>query len=716
MALQDNGGNALGDALNANAHPGAPPPPPAMAALSLEYSSYRERYSDSRADPFGADYHAIMQEYSAPLANAQPPLGITNRVYASAHEMPHAYVTLVGDEAGGLGKVQLVHRPALFPTVMGQPLTQWSNRAFAFAGDVMGPAGAGHINIVEFPADAFHLVANQIRVPTTAVLEAAFAVGPDVSTVGPYGENDDGTEVLRTRNYMYVPPKYVPILLAHSLTPREAWTRVRGAIVADQATVACAPLLDWLRIACTLRLGQQVPILQQPFPMVPLADADLQSHRLALLRNDLPGRFALQLPQGDAFQVAAAIGALASEQRDARAETLARVTADNNKTPTGRWGPHLTKLLRIAQVATVAELAPIWVELAKTPKRLERPTMQAWADTTAANLGMPSSAPIITPALAAKIIIFQFDPAYGHVDNLEDGIQPFLVGYRNPLAVQAARDNAGNYDLLHQGSVGATMVDILQFKNSDKIAMPTAIIHVTLALKQYRVLLHMLLKGTHQLAVEFDLFCTAWSNQEADLHELCSSTPYFAALVVRWVQIRLACWFKDQSAQAGTMLEAPDLVDLLRKIRLQEPWQPSIPPAYLPGPAPAPAPSPRFPAPAPGVPPAPAPVGPAPALGGPAPVQPQQHQVQNIAYDRRYAEFRDLNIPLAEVLRLDRVNANSLPTNASGGANCIAYHVRGSCYSGCNRSTDHRAQTPAESTKLLAWCTVAYANAAAARA
>jgi hypothetical protein len=305
-----------------------------------------------------------MQEYSAPLANAQPPLGITNRVYASAHEMPHAYVTLVGDKAGRLGKVQLVHRPALFPTVMGQPLTQWSNRAFAFAGDVMGPAGAGHINIVEFPADAFHLVANQIRVPATAVLEAAFAVGPDVSTVGPYGENDDGTEVLRTTpDYMYVPPKYVLILLAHSLTPREAWTRVRGA-----SEGRLCPLLDWLRIACTLCLGQLVPILQQPFPMVPLADADLQSHRLALLRNDLPGRFALQVPKGDAFQVAAAVGALASDQHDARAETLARVTADNNKTPTGRWGPHITKLLCIAQVATVAELAPIWAELAKTPK------------------------------------------------------------------------------------------------------------------------------------------------------------------------------------------------------------------------------------------------------------------------------------------------------------------------------------------------------------
>jgi hypothetical protein len=163
----------------------------------------------------------------------------------------------------------------------------------------------------------------------------------------------------------------------------------------------------WRSNARSLRIPSRtlivVPLpVRLLLPMVPLADAALQLHRLALLRNDLPGCFALQVPQGDAFQVAAAIGALASEQRDARAETLARVTADNNKTPTGRWGPDITKLLRIAQVATAAELAPIWAELAKTPKRLERPTMQAWADTTASKLGMASSAPIITPALTGQ--------------------------------------------------------------------------------------------------------------------------------------------------------------------------------------------------------------------------------------------------------------------------------------------------------------------------
>jgi hypothetical protein len=61
----------------------------------------------------------------------------------------------------------------------------------------MGPAGAGHINIVKFPADVFHLVANQIRLPATA-----FTVGPNISTVRPYDKSNDGTEVLCTGNFM----------------------------------------------------------------------------------------------------------------------------------------------------------------------------------------------------------------------------------------------------------------------------------------------------------------------------------------------------------------------------------------------------------------------------------------------------------------------------------------------------------------------------------
>jgi hypothetical protein len=49
--------------------------------------------------------------------------------------------------------------------------------------------------------------------------------------------------------------------------------------------------------------------------------------------------------------------------------------------------------------------------------------------------------------------------------------------------------NAANYDLIHKGKFGATMADISNFRNSDKIAIPTNI---------------------QPLTIEFDHFCTTW--------------------------------------------------------------------------------------------------------------------------------------------------------------------------------------------------------------
>ncbi len=58
------------------------------------------------------------------------------------------------------------------------------------------PTGSGHINIVDFPNDEFHLAggagngANLLRVPTPMVLDAALAEGPNVQNVGPFDDND----------------------------------------------------------------------------------------------------------------------------------------------------------------------------------------------------------------------------------------------------------------------------------------------------------------------------------------------------------------------------------------------------------------------------------------------------------------------------------------------------------------------------------------------
>jgi hypothetical protein len=53
------------------------------------------------------------------------------------------------------------------------------------------------------------------------------------------------------------------------------------------------------------------------------------------------------------------------------------------------------------------------------------------------------------------------------------------------------------------------MADINTFRNADRVSMPTNLFLVASALRQYIVLLHMLLKSTHPLTMEFDRFCIA---------------------------------------------------------------------------------------------------------------------------------------------------------------------------------------------------------------
>jgi hypothetical protein len=158
----------------------------------------------------------------------------------------------------------------------------------------------------------------------------------------------------------------------------------------------------------------------------------------------------------------------------------------------------------------------------------------------------------------------QFDMV--NVDDLEEGFQPFSIGSRGT----AASRNAANYDLLHQGNLGTTMADINNSRNS------------ALALRQDRVLLHMLIKSNHPLPIEFDRFCIAWHQDEGALDELRETTLCFAALVLRWVQLRLANWFSEQSRLGGAKMDAPNLVKLPKTITLQEQWCPTIPAQYLP--------------------------------------------------------------------------------------------------------------------------------------
>ena len=64
-----------------------------------------------------------------------------------------------------------------------------------------------------------------IRIPTFPVINQILAQDAIPSLMGPYGAADAGTEVVRTRNMCWLPPKYAAIALSHpSMDPMEILT------------------------------------------------------------------------------------------------------------------------------------------------------------------------------------------------------------------------------------------------------------------------------------------------------------------------------------------------------------------------------------------------------------------------------------------------------------------------------------------------------------
>jgi hypothetical protein len=96
-------------------------------------------------------------------------------------------------------RIVRVHRVAPYDVGMGMNDNEWTGRVFGSVGDVHDPPiGSEHISIVDVPNDAFHLAgANLLRVPQTMVHDAAFAEGPNFQNVGPFDEDDAGTDAPR---------------------------------------------------------------------------------------------------------------------------------------------------------------------------------------------------------------------------------------------------------------------------------------------------------------------------------------------------------------------------------------------------------------------------------------------------------------------------------------------------------------------------------------
>jgi hypothetical protein len=340
------------------------PPVPTMAQLK----TFTEYYNDASVDEFHGAYAAAMSVFTAPGNPAVTPANIRELITNDSRNssMGYALHMLLPTNPNQPGLIYGVHSVSKYLPRFGFPASPWDNVLFASVHEVVGNQITA---TVQFPADAFTRVGQgniYYRVPTSQLIDAEYLADPNVVMLGPYVNGDADTELIQCRNVVGIPYRYMRHFIPSPLSPRAAWEIVAADITANGDTVTCAPLLNFLRLACTLNA---VGDTAAPFD-VPLSDDNLIHHRTILIEHKLPGlnqtptMADVQLSMAAGQAIAASVSELATEQRAYRQDMADRHAVSTKKTVESYFGAGLPTLMRYCNVRTAVDLPPVYQALA----------------------------------------------------------------------------------------------------------------------------------------------------------------------------------------------------------------------------------------------------------------------------------------------------------------------------------------------------------------
>jgi hypothetical protein len=660
-----------------------------------------------------------MNTFAVPLAGvgALTPVQVSDAVFASAVVDPQAFVMLVVDATNPNGRVCLYHRLQRYAPQLGAP-TDYDNVGYAFFGDLTNSQAPPSI---EWPVTAFHQVGVSVRVPQREFLDQLLAADPAIALLGPFGNEDAGTDVVRVRQAMLVPFRYVRLLLERPLTPREAWVQVAGAIYNDGTQDACAALLDWFRVALTRQAEGQPSRLQQEHPRVPLMLPALVQRRWQLVLADLPALSEGATLLAAGHVIASSLNALVSDNREFRNADEARRTQNSTRTPEkcfGRTG--VLKLLRLCQVPTSDNLPDMWIQMADEPRRQDGiVTIQQAFDSMAQSLGLFGVHIPITPDVVAKIRSVALEMS--NEDDLTTGLHPFTFAYLDTSEIAEAYAIAEHYKMLHDDKGAPSLQDAIVLATPGRLKLPKSFSEATIYFQNFRVALHVLMGSAHELTKAYDAFWRRWSTSQQYLLGVYTQQPgMFPTLAVRWVQLRISLWFAQQ-AMENAPLEVPNFAELLNQIRLHMPWEPSLPAHYYNARAATPALT--LPTVAsrttgtmeaiPGagvgaVPTVTTASTPATSLAALPTIKTRGTIVRKVApINSAFQRFVDMNLRVRDVLQRAGPS-HRVPSNNDGVEMCLSYHMKGVCNSNCSRSRDHKEHQASEDQSIVRWCETHY--------
>ena len=560
-------------------NPGVPPAAGPTACTYREY--YLERGNVPPVDCV-AGYLAGYRFTDVGGAGVPTPAILRDQTVTLSDRQSLAFLCMVLG-VDGRGEVTIVHRIARYMDNPGDDPSGFNDRVLGLLGDVL----PYQYPVVEIPNSALYLVGTPVRVPTLGAMTALLPTWEDpLVALGPYGEDDPETEVVRPRHLQLIPGQLAAILVhRRRVRAKQAYQELVGAIQAEGPPAgAYSDVITWLRAACIARGGggaqNAVPSVMHPFTPVHLPP-EVHEYMTAKVHNDLPSLANRGEATGTTEALVGAIRALtAPRERGAAAGGVDEPAAREPKTVADTYRETYRTLLRFSNVGSITELAPVWNRLANSHKSEHHTILTQEFHKVCMSRGLSTEyyAPIVTMSLKQMIVGFQF---VGHgPDDLSSGCQPFLVTYSGKddhyLAVAAA--DVGNQ--LSQGEQNATLSDYREIRAKEKVKFPKDVMDASITLCRFAVLCQVLFQGTgptHPLvdamwttALGLQNLSPSITAQYQALSRMAGSAPTYYARVIRAIQLGVHDYFQQVAinvADSVIGVEVPSFGSMLQELK-----------------------------------------------------------------------------------------------------------------------------------------------------
>lgn len=455
-------------------------------------SCYQELYSTASHQAEEPEASRLLTSYrfneTAAGGERPTPASLVEQTFALSERRSMAFLCLART-TGTKAEVRILHRMMRYlelPSDGGGGLVDMSM-------GLLGDVRAAQVPTVEVDNTHFSLIGNAgVRVPTVATMADHLDAAPPGGYLGPFGADVPGTEVVRPRVTQVIPSKYAAALVHRDgVSPALAYLELYGMLEADGMLQPCSDVLAWLRVACTARGGTgdlaPLPAVAQAFPLLllPTAVSEYVATRVA---RDVPGRQAAgRDPAG-------------TPMLTALQQIAADVTSDRGpREPKGvmeAYRETYMVLQRFCHVDTVEGLAPIWSRLARGSKGELQSILQQELIRVCTGRGLTPD--VYCPAVTSNIkqLVTGLNFAGHGQDDITVGCQPFLVAYSGAEDHYRAMDTATLANQLDQGTTNASLSDIREIRNKEKVKLPHDLNQVSYTLRRYAVLVHTLFQGT----------------------------------------------------------------------------------------------------------------------------------------------------------------------------------------------------------------------------